>query len=146
MPTSERSFWDAVDQIREHDPRFRREAYGFLMLALAATVETLPPERRADPVRRHLSGRELLAGVVALARREFGPLASTVFEEWGLRSGADVGSVVFQLVEAGQLSARPQDRREDFLGGPDLLETLRPHRRAPRDRERHGRGPGAAGR
>jgi uncharacterized repeat protein (TIGR04138 family) len=120
----EQPFWVAVDQVRERDTRYRREAYGFLMMALAHTVEGLPAARRADPARRHLSGPELLDGVLALARAEFGPLAPAVFHEWGLERSEDVGEMVFQLVEAGQLSARPEDRREDFAGGGSLPSRL----------------------
>ena len=116
--------WDAVDRIRDSDPRFRREAYGFVLMALGLAVEALPAERREDPARHHLSGQELLNSVVELARREFGPLAPTVFAEWGVRESADVGELVFQLVESGQLSARPEDRREDFGGGPPLMRLL----------------------
>ena len=122
-PRSE-SFWDAIDRIRASDPRFRREAYGFVMMALGLTAEALPPERRNDPERRHLTGEELLRGVAALARREFGPMAPTVFGEWGVLTSADVGELVFQLVENGQLSARPEDRREDFLTGAPLMTRL----------------------
>lgn len=117
-------FWQAVDRIREVEPRYRREAYGFVMLALGLTVQRLPEERRADPARRHLSGRELLRGVVGTARDEFGLMAPTVFEEWGMRANEDVGEIVFQLVEHRQLAARPEDRREDFAGPPDLLSEL----------------------
>jgi uncharacterized repeat protein (TIGR04138 family) len=116
----EQPFWTAVDHVRRRDARYRREAYGFLMIALAHTVEALPAVRRGDPARRHLSGRELLDGMLDLARAEFGPLAPAVFHEWGLERSEDVGELVFQLIEAGQLSARPEDRREDFAGG-DLL-------------------------
>jgi len=130
------SFWDAVDAVREQDPRYRREAYGFLMMALAATVEALPPERRADPERRHLSGPELLEGVIALARREFGIMAPTVFREWGVTHSSDVGTMVFQLIDAGHLSARPEDRREDFDGRPDLIGALDSRPRPPSDKER----------
>jgi uncharacterized repeat protein (TIGR04138 family) len=117
-------FWDAVDRIRAVDARYRREAYGFVMAALGQTVQALPRERLADPERRHLSGLELMAGTVALARREFGLMAPTVFREWGLVAASDLGGLVFQLVGAGQLSARPEDRIEDFSGGPDLLRAL----------------------
>ncbi|NOT33949.1 MAG: hypothetical protein HOP12_07240 [Candidatus Eisenbacteria bacterium] len=132
------TFWDAVERIRDHDDRFRREAYGFVLAALSATVVGLPESRRNDPERRHLSGQELVQGVVSLARSEFGPLASTVFEEWGVRTSSDIGAIVFQLVEEGQLFTRPEDRREDFDAGPDLLgalrESVRPAaREAPRD-------------
>jgi len=123
MSPFEVPFWDAVERIRERDPRYRREAYGFLLVPLGATVGRLPAERRDDPARRHLSGRELLEGMVALACREFGPMAPTVFREWGLDASEDVGEMVFQLVECGQLSARPEDRRDDFAG-PDLMGML----------------------
>ena len=118
------SLWDAIERIRNHDPRFRPEAYGFVMMALGLTVEALPAARREDPERRHLNGAELLDAIVALARREFGALAPTVFSEWGLHSGGDVGDLVFQLVETGQLKARPEDRREDFLAGAPLMQRL----------------------
>lgn len=142
------SFWDVVDRIRAARPGYRREAYGFVVAALGHTVEALSPERRADPERRHLSGQELLRGTVELARREFGLMAPAVFREWGVLASTDVGEIVFQLVEAGQLSARGEDRREDFAGGPDLLRALSegldlgvPGRREPSPR----RGPGSAG-
>lgn len=113
---SELGFLDVVSEIRESDDRFRPQAYVFLMVALQQTVQGLPEERTRDPVRRHLSGRELLAGVAKLAREEFGPLAPMVFAEWGVRRSEDVGEMVFQLVESRQLSARPEDTLDDFRG------------------------------
>ena len=124
MSRSQATFWDAVDHIRAQAPSYRREAYGFVVAALGHTVDALPADRRADPERRHLSGQELLRGTVDLARREFGLMAPTVFREWGVLSSTDVGEIVFQLVEAGQLSARGEDRREDFAGGIDLERAL----------------------
>jgi uncharacterized repeat protein (TIGR04138 family) len=124
MSPTQTTFWDAVDRIRAERPGYRREAYGFVVAALGHTVESLSAERRADPERRHLSGQELLRGVVELARREFGVMAPAVFREWGVLASTDVGEIVFQLVEAGQLSARGEDRREDFAGGPELLRAL----------------------
>lgn len=124
MSFSDLSFWNAVESLRDRDPRYRREAYGFVVGALSMTVQRLPAERRRDPERRHLSGRELLEGVVAIARNEFGPLASVVFTEWGVRTSEDVGHIVFDLVGAGQLSARPEDTIDDFRRGPDLHKAL----------------------
>jgi uncharacterized repeat protein (TIGR04138 family) len=143
MSSADMPFWDAVDRIRSDDARYRREAYGFVMAALGWTVQALPAERLADPQLRHLSGAELLRGVLALGRREFGVMAPTVFSEWGLRAGEDVGAIVFQLVGAGQLSARPEDRIEDFGGGPDLIEVL--HEGADLDVPRPRRPPAQPG-
>lgn len=124
MSSSDQPFWDAVDALRERDGRYHREAYGFIVGALGIAVRSMPAERRADPARRHLSGRELLAAVVRTARQEFGTLAATVFREWGITTGEDIGRMVFELVESSQLSARPEDSIEDFRGGPDLLLAL----------------------
>lgn len=118
------SFWDAVEAIRHQDGRLRQEAYGFVLAALEWTVRGLPPERRADPGRRHLTGAELLTGIAVFARQEFGAFAPTVFREWGVRSNEDVGRLVFQLVASGQLSARPEDVMQDFVAAPDLIEAL----------------------
>jgi uncharacterized repeat protein (TIGR04138 family) len=100
-----------------------------VVAALGLGAQALSPERRNDRERRHLTGQELLEGVIGLARREFGALAPTVFQEWGLCHAEDVGVIVFQLVEAGELSARPEDSLEDFRG-PDLMRALAPEDRA----------------
>ena len=118
------SLLDSIDRIRERDPRYRREAYLFVVGALALAVDRLPADRRADPERRHLHGQEVLVAAIELARREFGPLAATVFDEWGVTESRQLGEIVFQLVEAGQLSARDEDRIDDFAGGPELRVAL----------------------
>ena len=122
--SQETLFRDAVDALRERGARYAREAYVFVVAALGETVRALPAERLADAERRHLSGQELTDGVIRTAREEFGPLAPMVFREWGVRSTEDVGEIVFDLVEAGQLSARPEDTRADFAGGVELLAAL----------------------
>lgn len=130
--SSEQGFWEVVDAIREADPRFRREAYAFLMAALGVTVQALPAERLDDPARRHLSGRELLDGMTRLAKDQFGALAPMVFAEWGVTSGEDVGDMVFQLVQSGQLSARPEDTLDDFRGYDLARELIAEPDRTPR--------------
>jgi len=124
MSSTERPFWDIVDALRKRDPGYRREAYGFVVAALGVTVQRLPAQRRADPEHRHLSGGELIEGVIGLARTEFGDLADVVFREWGMTRGEDIGRIVFQLVDCGQLSTQPSDSMEDFLAAGDLLPRL----------------------
>jgi uncharacterized repeat protein (TIGR04138 family) len=121
--SGETTFWDAVDALRAERRRYAREAYGFVVGALGATVQGLPAARREDPAARHLSGGELLSGVARLAGSEFGPLAPMVFREWGVLAGEDVGEIVFELVRCQQLSARPEDTLEDFRGF-DLMDAL----------------------
>ena len=129
--SQEMLFRDVVDELRERGAPYAREAYVFLVGALGETVRALPEERLTDPTRRHLSGRELTEGVIRWAREEFGALAPTVFREWGVHRTEDLGVMVFELVDAGQLSARPEDTMADFTGQGDLLAALEPLPSAP---------------
>ncbi|HEX5131154.1 MAG TPA: Minf_1886 family protein [Candidatus Krumholzibacteria bacterium] len=110
-------FWEAVQRIRAGDPRYAPDAYAFVMESLDYTV-------RALDERRHISGAELVDGLCRAARERFGMLAYTVLERWGLRSGSDIGEIVFQLVAVGVLSRREEDAREDFDRLPDLKTAL----------------------
>jgi uncharacterized repeat protein (TIGR04138 family) len=140
---AEPDFWTEVDAIRDRDASYRREAYGFVVAALGAAVQAQPETRRADPDLRHLSGREVVEWFATLARREFGDLSDLVLTEWGVERGEDVGRIVFQLVECGQLSARPEDTMEPFRIEPDPIRALLgPPRRTRADASSAG---GAAG-
>jgi uncharacterized repeat protein (TIGR04138 family) len=114
---NEDTLYDRIDELRERDARFRREAYLFVLAALEYVVGRLPE-------RRHVSGQELLQGVADLARRNFGALAGAVFSEWGVESSTDVGEIVFQLVGAGIMGRRPEDSLDDFADF-DLPAALR---------------------
>src|ERR1044072_6364959 len=94
--SQETMFRDAVDALRARGSRFAREAYVFVVAALGETVRALPPERLGDPERRHLSGQELTAGVIRIAREEFGSLAAMVFCEWWGRGVTHNGASVFE--------------------------------------------------
>jgi len=113
-------FWEKVHALVERDPRFRREAYEFVMHALEHTTS------RVVGPRRHVSGQELLAGIVDLAKEEYGGLAWTVFSEWGIARSEDFGAIVFALVEEGLLGRQPEDSIHDFEGGIDLRKELEP--------------------
>ena len=42
-------------------------------------------------------------------------MARLVLEHWGLTSSADIGDVVFTLVELELLMSQPTDTREEFV-------------------------------
>ena len=137
MDIAAETLLDSIERLREQDSHFSREAYLFVVAALGVAVSRLPLSRRADPNRRHLHGREVIAGAIELAVAEFGPLAPGVFTEWGLVRGRDVGEIVFQLVDAGQLSTQPDDCIEDFDVPQDLVAALSlPHEAGRRSRDR----------
>ncbi len=98
---------DVLDRLRERYPRYHETAYVFILSALHFVLERLN-----EP--RHISGRELVEGVRDLAIQRFGPMARTVLEHWGIRQTADVGELVFALVEAGILIKQEEDDMSDF--------------------------------
>ena len=108
-------FTEIVELICKEDPRFDRKAYTFLRQALDHTVKDLRkrlPERTAKS--QHVSGPELLQGIRDFALEQFGPLAKTVLNSWGITRCADFGDMVFNLIEYNVFSKTDSDRREDF--------------------------------
>ena len=63
---------------------------------------------------RHVSGRELCDGARRLALAQYGLMALTVLNLWGLRSTSDLGEIVFNLIASGDLEKTPSDTRADF--------------------------------
>lgn len=117
-------FEQVVHRLVDSDSRYRPEAYFFVRDALTAAAPVSAGSRR--PKARHVSAGELLKSCRDVAVEEYGPLARVVLEEWGIRSSADVGQVVFALIEAGVFGKREEDRLEDFENAPDLAAELDP--------------------
>jgi uncharacterized repeat protein (TIGR04138 family) len=119
----ELSFEEALDLVRSRDSRYHRDAYSFVREALDHTQKTIGKDSRGHI--RHVTGKELLAGIRDYALNQFGPMAMTVFEEWGLRRCEDFGEIVFNLVEIGVLAKTDQDDRSHFANGYDFAEAFR---------------------
>jgi uncharacterized repeat protein (TIGR04138 family) len=92
-----------------------RKAYAFVRQALDYTVKEL---KKKQPGRSgksaHVSGPELLGGIRAYALDQYGPLAKTVLNSWGVTRCADFGDIVFNLIDYQVFSKTDTDRREDF--------------------------------
>ena len=117
-------------EIIRRDPRYALEAYEFVFEALDYTHEMLG-RPSADPAageepgpEHHVTGQELVHGIRALALREFGRMARTVFRLWGVNRTDDFGEIVFNLVESKLMSKTSEDSREHFRGVFDLDEAL----------------------
>jgi len=122
---------EILDRVTATDPRYRRKAYHFLREALDYTQRAISKSNRGKL--RHITGQELLAGIRAYALAQYGPMALTLFHEWGVRSCADFGELVFNLVDQNVLGKTETDSRADFLDGYDFEEAfLKPFR--PRSR------------
>src|SRR5438132_10104744 len=115
-----------ADLVRR-DPRYTYEAYEFVFAALTHTQKMLgrlPGQNDVADAQYHVTGRELVAGVRDLALREFGFMARIVFRMWGIRSTADFGEIVFNLVQENLMSKTDQDCRDDFRDVFDLDREL----------------------
>ncbi|HEX4262784.1 MAG TPA: Minf_1886 family protein [Verrucomicrobiae bacterium] len=118
----EANFEETLDAILAKDLRYRRDAYLFVRDALDFTQKAAARERREG---LHVTGQELLAGVRDYALAQFGPMAITVLEDWGITKCEDFGEIVFNVVEAGLFSKTDKDSRDDFQGGYDFEEAFR---------------------
>jgi uncharacterized repeat protein (TIGR04138 family) len=67
------------------------------------------------PDRRHIDGRELALSCRDLALERFGVMARLVLEHWGVTGTADIGKLVFTLVDVGLLIRQPTDVEDDFV-------------------------------
>ena len=99
------NFEEEIEKILARDPRYHRDAYNFLREALDHTQKSVTKAAKGEP--RHVSGQELLDGIREFALAQYGPMALTVLEEWGVRRCEDFGEIVFSLVEEiGRASCR----------------------------------------
>jgi uncharacterized repeat protein (TIGR04138 family) len=127
-------FDEALEKIMNRDARYDREAYRFVRDALDFTQQSLARAiarssragrkagKKTPP--HHVTGPELLNGIRDHALQQFGPMVTTVFDEWGIRKTDDFGEIVFNMVEACLLNKTAEDSRDDFKGVYDFKEVF----------------------
>jgi uncharacterized repeat protein (TIGR04138 family) len=107
----------SIEELVRQDRRFPPAAYMLVFEGLESALAKLP-------ARRHVTPRELADGVRECALREWGLLARTVLESWNVRSTADIGDVVFNLIERKLLVAGAEDNRTQFEDVFDFQEAF----------------------
>lgn len=117
------SFEEALDIIHAKDPRYDKDAYLFVREALDFTQKNIGRDTRGRV--RHVTGQELVQGIKDYALQQFGPMALTVFDQWGVRNCQDFGEIVFNMVDFGLLAKTEKDSRIDFEGGYGFEEAFR---------------------
>ncbi len=96
-----------IERIVDDDPRYRVEAYLFVLDALNYTL-------RKGGAEGHVTAAELMTGIRTYALEQYGALAKSVLNHWGIRRANEFGDIVFNLIDAEVLGKRPDDKREDF--------------------------------
>ena len=117
------SFDEGLQKILAKDERYRRDAYLFVREALDYTQKNTPKDSRGRI--HHITGQQLLEGIRELALSQFGPMAATVLEEWGVHNCQDFGEIVFNMVEIELLAKQDSDSRADFAGGYEFFDAFR---------------------
>lgn len=123
-------------QLLQSDRRYTLDAYLFVLEALTFAQESLglgeePKAEEVDPpqpppaekksgkgkkrqAERHVSGQQLCEAARLYALQQYGYLAPTVLGTWGIRATDDLGEIVFNMIDIGQMRKTRSDKREDF--------------------------------
>lgn len=108
---------EKIQKLIDSNPEYKFEAYSFTLAALHYTMSSLP-----EP--RHVTGREFCEGIRRYAIDQFGALARTVLEYWGIHSTLDFGKIVFALVEVGLMRKTEEDSLDDFKDVYDFKQAF----------------------
>jgi len=120
------NFDEELEKITAKDPRYTREAYLFVREALDHTQRIVSKGKPArDDVPRHVSGQQLLEGIRDFALQQYGPMAMTVLNDWGISRCEDFGEIVFNMVENSLLAKTDEDTRADFTGSYTFEDAFR---------------------
>lgn len=92
--------------------RFDREAYIFIFHVLYLIVK-----REGNG---YIPARELLDIIRTYAIGEFACLAFTVFEQWGVKTTDDIGTIVRELIDADATKIKTKYRKASFENIFDL--------------------------
>jgi len=108
--------------------RYDSNAYRFIFPALRYSQNLFrhPPAAGVhfSEAEAHISGQELVNGIRQYALEQFGMLARTVFNSWGIFTTEDFGKIVFELIESGDMKKTDDDRLEDFCDVFDFEEAF----------------------
>jgi uncharacterized repeat protein (TIGR04138 family) len=100
---------DVLARLRQRGDTYDERAYLFVL----ASIEFLQGKM---PERRHVTGPEVTHACREFAMEQYGLMARSVLEHWGIRGTDDFGRIVYALVEVGVLVTQAGDKVEDFHG------------------------------
>ncbi|MBI1977563.1 MAG: hypothetical protein HYS55_02300 [Candidatus Omnitrophica bacterium] len=108
---------EKIQKLIDQNPQYKFEAYSFILAALHFTMSSMK-----EP--RHITGEEFCDGIRRYAIDQFGPLAKTVLEHWGIKETLDFGKIVFALVDIGLMRKTKEDSLDDFKHVYDFKEAF----------------------
>jgi len=109
----------AIIELMQQDQRYHLEAYQFVReaLAYAQKVMKMPATKDEGSEAKqdhHLTGQQLCQAIREFALEQFGFMAKTVLNSWGVHTTGDFGEIVYNLIRIKEMRKSKSDRREDF--------------------------------
>ena len=102
-------------QLLPNHQRYKAEAYQFVGEALNYAQETREEQPSdAEQSESHLTGQQLCDVIRLYALEQYGLLAQSVLNSWGVFETSDFGEIVYNLIRIGRMKKSEEDRREDF--------------------------------
>ena len=112
----------SLQQLLESDQRYPLDAYLFVRDALSYAADelklgdtigepTLDLEssgRTSQSGERHLTGQELCDAIRQYAINQFGFMAKTVLNNWGITTTSDFGNLVYNMISIGLMKKIPR--------------------------------------
>lgn len=106
----------------ESDLRYKLDAYLFVRDGLTYAQDVLhvgadedegasSPETEGE---KHLTGQQLCEALRKYALDQYGYMAKTVLNSWGLTSTSDFGEVVYNMIGEKLMKKSESDQRKDF--------------------------------
>lgn len=118
---------DSLSQTLQSDKRYKFPAYEFTMEAIKYAHDILelgqplPRKNRREEddeppqdVDRDISAADICLAVKIYAVEQYGLLAKATLSAWGINSTYDIGQIVNNLIQCGELRASDKDKLEDF--------------------------------
>lgn len=111
-----------IVELLEQDQRYHIEAYQFVREALAYAQEIMKMpggdgaggEAKVDSDEHHITGQQLCEAIRQYSLEQFGFMAKTVLNSWGVHRTGDFGEIVYNLIRIKHMKKSASDRREDF--------------------------------
>ena len=109
----------AMIELMQQDQRYHLEAYQFVREALAYAQKVMKMPATKDEGTdtkqdHHLTGQQLCQAIREFALEQYGFMAKSVLNSWGLHTTGDFGEIVYNLIRVKEMRKSKTDHREDF--------------------------------
>lgn len=115
-----------IVELLQQDQRYHIEAYQFVREALAYAQEILKMSEEGVGGEQHITGQQLCEAIRKYSLEQYGFMAKTVLNSWGVFTTGDFGEIVYNLIRIKHMKRSKADRREDFDDCYDFANAFEP--------------------